>query len=169
MTQMLVGNSQYSGFSASRTHFHSNGLSIMPTAGVFPQPAQVVALHGGLDFEVVVGVASRAGEPPQMLSPKTTNPNRIFLQGGRWGEFPMVELNGIETYTIGVWFLFGFLSPEGLNSAFYLGSLPFPGLDQNEYIPGQYFNYQLINQGPTQTLVPVPNTPTLLSGIIKSG
>ena len=168
MSQKLY-NSQYDTFSATRTHSHSNGLSMMPTAGPFPQPAQVVALHGGLDFDIIVYIASRRGEPPVVPSPVTRNPNRIFLAGGRAGDFPITDIGGVTNYTIGGWLLFGIISPEGLASNFMLGNLPFPGVDPNEYIPNYYFSYALINQTLTQTLVPVPPKPPLLSGISLRG
>ncbi len=168
MTQQLQ-QAQYEGFFATRTHHHSNGLAIMPTAGPFPQPATVVALHGGLDYDIVVCQASRSGDVPQMPTPKITNPNRVFLSGGRWGQWPVQDMVGVKVYTVGVWYLFGILSPEGLTSNFYLGSLPFPGIDQNEFVPGSYFNYQLINQTLTQVLTPVPNKPNFLIGIAGAG
>ena len=105
-----------------------------------------------------------------MPSPISYNPNRIFLQGGRWGNFPVPEFNGIKTYTIGVWYLFGILSPEGLTSDFMLGNLPFPGLDTNEYIPGSYYNYQLINGAVTQIIGgKIPIDQPFLSGIVSKG
>jgi hypothetical protein len=166
MPQILEGSS-YDGFAASRAHFESNGLAMMATAGPYPSPAQVVALNGGLSFDVVVCQATRKGEPPAMPTPKTMNPNRVLLNGGRWGTFPMIEVNGVRTYSIGVWYLFGIITPEGLASDFMLGELPFPGLNAtDQYIPGSYFNYELINGTLTQVLTPIPTQPNFLSGII---
>ena len=168
MTQILQG-SQYSGFQAVRTHVHMNGLAMMPTAGPFPYPAQVVALHGGLDFDVIAYSASRDGEPPVIPSPIVINPNRIFLAGQRTGTFPIKGFGGVTTYIVTGWMIFGIRSPEGLNSTFMLGNLPFPGLDMNEAVPGAYFSISLINQNLTQTLCPVPARSPPLLNIIAAG
>lgn len=168
MTQRLT-QFQYDTFDATRTHIHENGLATMPTSGVFPLACQVVALHGGLDYDLVAYVATCRGAPPKIPSPKTTNPNRIFLKGGRAGKIPIRDIGGIMTYTVAGWLLFGILSPEGLASDFMLGSMPFPGININEQIPGSYFDYSIINQNRTQTLVAVPNEPPLLRAISGKG
>lgn len=160
---------EYDSFTATRTHIHDNGLSMMPTAGPFPQPSNVVALHGGMDFDAIAYVAVRRGECPVIPSPITTNKNRVFLKGGRVGYFPIPDVAGVMTYYVSGWMLFGILSPEGLASTFYLGSLPFQGVDKNEFIPGSYFNYQLVNQNQTQTLVQVPNLDPILQTMISQG
>ncbi len=166
MTQTFTGYSTYETFIATRTHVHSNGLAMMPTAGPYPQVASVVALHGGMCYESIACLATRKGEPPSVPSPQTRNQNRVYLRGGRFGDFPVSNMAGINTYTVGVWFLFGILAPEGLASDFYLGNLPFPGIDQNEFISSSYFNYMLVNQGPTQSIIPVPTQPPELQNIM---
>ena len=167
-------NAQYDSFVAVRFHLHSNGLAMMPSAGPFPSPGSVVALNGGIGHDLISCVAFKRGGPPTVLSPTTTNPNRVFLQGGRWGNFPPPDFAGTNLYGIGIWLKFGILSPEGLASDFMLGNLPFPGLDQNEYIPGTFFQYQLVNQRQTAKIqpigvVPASQLPTFISQIAQRG
>jgi hypothetical protein len=168
MTQKLL-NPQYDTFSATRMHIHTNGLAAMPVAGAFPSPSVTVALHGGLDYDAIAYTAVRRGAPPVVPSPKTTNPNRVFLSGGRVADFPITDFSGTTMYVVTGWLLFQILSPEGLESNFYIGNLPFPGVDKNEYIPGVNFQYQLVNQNQTQTLVPVPQIPAILQNMIQKG
>lgn len=163
----------YDSFSAVRTHLHSNGLAMMPTAGLFPQAASVVALHGGIDYDIVVGTAVRQGRPPQMPSSiVTSNPNRVFLQGGRWGNFPPIDVKNVYTYSLGVWYIFGILAPEGLASDFMLGNCPFPGIQvvDPQTIPSSYFRVDLINQLPTMIEGGLtPQLPPLLNPIRGQG
>ncbi len=172
MTQKLQ-NPQYDTWSASRSHFHSNGLAMMPTAGEFAQAAQVVALHGGLDWEIIAWFATRRGEPPVIPSPISRNKNRVYLGGGRTGEFPIKDMGGVTGYAVAGWFIFGILAPEGLNSDFMLGNLPFSGLvsglDTNEFIPASYFRQGLINDKTTQTETTVPSLPPLIMAIKNEG
>lgn len=164
-----IANPQYDTFTAFRRHIHNNGISMMPVAGTFPTASVSVALHGGYDFDAISYVAVRRGAPPIIPSPKTTNNNRIFLSGERIGMFPIGNVAGVTSYAVSGWLLFGILSPEGLASDFYLGNLPFPGVDKNEYIPGVNFQYQLVNQNQTQTLIPVPQIPAILQNMIQKG
>ncbi len=168
MTQALQG-AQYDTFVAVRSHFHSNGLAMMPTAGIFPQAAQVVALHGGMDYDIIGYFATKRGEPPQIPSPIVTNKNRVFLGGSRVGEIPIMDVSGYENYAVSGYLLFGILAPEGLASSFMLGNVPFPGVDTNEQIPAAYFIEGIINQRMTQTLTTVPTLPPLITGIIEKG
>lgn len=169
MSYQQLPNAQYDGFNAIRTHMHFNGLAMMPTAAPFPAPANVVALHGGMDFEAIGYQAIKRGCPPNVPSPITTNPNRVFLGGGRTAEFPIEDMSGTIVYVVQGWFLFGILAPEGLTSDFMLGALPFPGVDSNAYIPGIFFRTQLINTNPTQTLVNVPIEPPELRMVTQQG
>lgn len=146
MTQQLQG-AQYDDFMAIRKRTRKNGLAMMPTAGPSPQPAVVVSLHGGLEYDIISFVAGKRGEPPTVPAPATTNPNRVFLEGWQSAIFPIQDMGGIERYAIAGYYIFGILSPEGLESDFMLGNLPFPGVDTNEvFYAGKYLSYQLLNQ-----------------------
>jgi hypothetical protein len=174
MSYQNLPNAQYDGFETVRTHVHCNGLAMMPTAAPFPAAAVAVALHGGMDFEVIGWYATRRGAPPYVPDPTmlaTNNPNRIFLGGGRSGSFPISDMSGVEVYALQGWFLFGILAPEGLTSDFMLGNLPFPGLQTGEYVPGTYFRANLINTTQTQTSegLAVPTQPTQLRMASQQG
>lgn len=146
MTQKL-SNAQWDSFYALRTRKRDNGLGAMPTAGPSPQAAQVVVLHGSLEWDIVAYTATKRGEPPTVPAPATTNPNRVFMGGWQSGIFPIPDQVGVMEYTVAGYMRFLILSPEGLESDFMLGKLPFPGLDPNEYISAtQYLSYQLLNE-----------------------
>ncbi len=153
-------NAQYDVYTAVRQHLHKNGLATMPVAGIFPQRAQVVALHGGLDYDAISYVAGKRGAPPTVPSPQTTNRNRVFLEGGRVGQWATPDMAGVMTYYVAGWLLFGILSPEGLASDFMLGMVPFPGLTLSDQVmPSMFFKYGLIND---QQIAPIPpNGPAL--------
>jgi len=145
MTQQLVG-SKYDAFHAMRCRTSNNGISVMPVAGPSPQPAAVVALNGGLEFDTIAFYAMKRGEPPTVPPPASLNPNRIFLEGWQSAPFPVPDQGTIMCYAIAGFYKWAILTPEGLESDFMLGQLPFPGLDPDERFPSSYFNYQLINQ-----------------------
>lgn len=157
MTQKLQ-YATYDVFTALRTRTRENGLAIMPTAGPSPQPAVVVALNGGLEYDLVSYVASKRGEPPTIPAPSTTNPNRVLLKGWQSAVWPIPDMSGATRYTLFGYIVWGILNPEGLESDFMLGTLPFPGLDTNEYISAStYLSYTLLNQ---RTVADLPGQPT---------
>lgn len=173
MTQQLQ-NYQYDVFSAVRTRVSHNGIAVMPVAGPSPQPAVVVSLNGGLEYDWILCCAATMGRPPYVPAPiMPHNNNRIFLQGGQSGVFPIPELGGAKAYGVLVWYKFGILTPEGLQSDFMLGNLPFPGLDQDERIPGGYFTYNLVNNRMTRALPGsselINALPQLLRQIVQRG
>ncbi len=168
MTQILQ-TTEYDTYAATRGHFHCNGLAMLPTAAPFPYPASVVALHGGIDYDIIIYTATRRGAPPVIPDPRSTNNNRVFLRGWRIAEFPIQDFSGTYGYGVTGGLLFGILSPEGLASTFYIGNLPFPGVDKNQSIPSDFFQYQLVNQNMTQALVPVPPLPSNLQNMIRQG
>lgn len=165
MTQIL-NNAQWHTFTAARRRTSDNGLAMMPTAGPYPQPAVVVALHGGLEYEEIYFVASRLGAPPIVPAPYTKNANRVYLGGEQSAVFPMPEISGVKTYGVAGYYRWGILAPEGLESDFMIGQVPFPGLDKDEYIPGVYFSYTLMNQRMTRVVgnAATPNKP----GVVPS-
>jgi hypothetical protein len=158
---------QYESFDAIRTQRCSNGLALLPTSGPYPQPASAVALHGGLCYDIVVYHIVRRGAPPECPSPITTNPNRVFLEGERTALFPIKDVTGITTYVAYGYLLFGILAPEGLASTFYIGNLPFLGIDVDEQIPGNYFRYDLISQKRSSALTDVPRLSSMITGILE--
>jgi hypothetical protein len=164
-------SSEWVSFTVNRCHIHRNGLAMMPTAGPFPQPAQVVALHGGLDFDCISYVAERRGAWPIGISPITTNKNRVFLNGGRCGIWPIPDVAGVMNYCVSGWILWGILSPEGLASDFMLGNMPFviPGVPPVQQMAGANFSYQLLNQGITQVLTLVPSQPSQIMNMVSKG
>lgn len=138
---------------------------MMPVAGPFPQTAQVVALHGGVEEEEIIFLASRRGKPPIVPAPYTTNSNRVYLRGEQSVPFPMPQISGVETYGICGFYVWGILAPEGLESDFMIGNVPFPGLtSQDERFPAEYFSYDIINQRVTRIVgsATPPTLPTLL-------
>ncbi len=85
-------------------------------------------------------------------------------------------MNGVMTYYVAGWYLFGILSPEGLASDFMLGMVPFPGLTlPDQFIPSTYFQYGLINDQQISPLGPIEGStgfeplPGLISAISNSG
>jgi hypothetical protein len=167
MTQQLT-NPQWDNFNAIRTRMSRNGLAMMPVAGPFPQPAQVVGLNGGLEFDLISFVAIKRGEPPTVPSPRTQNNNRVFLRGSQSAPFPIQDFAGVTAYGVAGWYVWGILAPEGLESDFMIGSLPFPGLDRDERIPNGYFSYQLVNQLLTRIVnsANVPNLPPAVQRVL---
>ena len=168
MTQILQ-NAQWDQFQALRTRMSRNGLAMMPTAGAFPQVAQVVAFNGGLEFDIVAFQAAKRGGPPTVPAPSTTNPNRVFLGGDQTAPFPIPDMGNIRAYGVGGWYIWGILAPEGLESDFMIGNLPFPGLDQNEFIPSSFFAYNLINQRIVRKVggLAVPNEAQAIQNILR--
>lgn len=161
-------DAQYDVFTATRTRVSSNGLAMMPVAGPYPTPSVVVALNGGAEFDIVAYVAVRRGAPPVVPGPRSTNPNRVFLNGQQNGVFSMPDLAGVINYVTSGYYIFGILAPEGLASDFMLGTVPFPGADSNDMIPGSYLSYTMINQNIVPTVPPsnVPQLPPLLRNIL---
>ncbi len=139
-------DAQYDSFYALRRRTSSNGLAVMPVAASYPTPAVVVALHGGLEFDIIAYAAIRRGAPPVVPAPYSSNRNRVFLKGEQSGTWSMPDLGGALNYVTGGWYIFAILAPEGLESDFLLGTVPFPGADPDDMIPGSTLSYQQINQ-----------------------
>ncbi len=169
-------NSLYDIYTALRYRRHRNGLAMMPVAGIFPKAAQVVALNGGLDNDLISWVAGRRGAPPVVPAPFSKNPNRVFMGGEQIGQWANPDMSGVMTYYLAGWYRFGILSPEGLASDFMLGMVPFPGLTlQDQYIPRSYFQYGLINDQQIAPISPIQGSTGfepvngLVSAIIQRG
>ena len=171
MTQQLSAP-EYDTYYALRTRTRNNGLAMMPVAGPSPQPAAVVVLHGSIEYDLISYVATKRGQPPTVPAPSTTNPNRIFLGGWQSAIFPVPDQVGVMDYHLWGYYVFGILNPEGLESDFMLGTIPFPGLDQNECIyAGQYLSYTIINQNVVPYLPgqPPEQLPRIITQISNEG
>ncbi len=160
-------SAEYDAYFAMRQRVSSNGLATMPVAAPYPTPAVVVALNGGLEFDVIAYAAVRRGAPPVVPAPYSSNPNRVYLRGEQSGTWSMPDLGGALNYVTAGWYIFGILAPEGLESDFMLGTVPFPGADTNDMLPGSSLSYTMLNQRVVRTVGSqhAPNLPALLRAI----
>lgn len=166
MSQGLQG-AQYDVFTVLRTRVSNNGLAMMPVAEPYPAAAKVVALNGGLEFDIIAYTAVRQGDWPVVPAPYSKNPNRVYLNGQQTAAWPIDDVSGVRNYACSGFFIFGILAPEGLESDFLLGTVPFPGADPNEMMPGRFLSYTMLNQGTVRKVAneSVPNLPQLLRTI----
>lgn len=157
---------QTDSWSCVRARTSRNGLAVMPTAGPWPQVAQVVALDGGLEMEAVIGFAVGIGAPPVIPSPNSliNNNNRLYMGGSQSGALPCVTFGGVKIYVIGFEYAWAILSPEGLDGSLPLGVVPWDSSSaSSEYLPAQNLNQNLIN---TATPAPLNGQQPQLSQVI---
>lgn len=141
-------NAQYESWTCSRTRTSRNGLAVMPTAGPWPQDAQVVVLDGGLEVETTGGMAIMTGAVPVIVSPNslTNNANRLYLGGSQTGALPVVSFGGIKVYAVAWSYAWCILSPEGLDGNFCLGVSPLdPDPANVEYVQSYKMVATLLN------------------------
>jgi hypothetical protein len=164
MTQQLQ-TAQYDSLTTTRVRRSRNGLAAMPVGAAFPAAQVVVALNGGQEMEAFAFVAVRRGQPPVIPAAWSSSVNRVFFGGEQSGAIPVPDPGGIMNYVLSGWFAFYILSPEGLNTDFYLGTTPWSGLDKNEVIEASlYFSTQIVNPNYPRILsTTTPSTP--LSGL----
>lgn len=125
-------------------HSCNEGVVVLPVAGPVGTPASVVRMHGQIEYRSIVWSAARMGGCPRVPSWKAfiaaNNTNVVFLGGIRTASVP-------SPLVIGHWFIlagkydYSLIVPEGLESAFKLGKMPWEsGVTYENDIPAEFFD-----------------------------
>jgi hypothetical protein len=159
-------------YEIERARSRTEGILALPVAGRPPQNVSLVRLHAPIEFEVVYWSATRRGGPPVVPSPKSLagNPNRVFLGGTQSAIVPVPTFGG-HWFCLAGSYTYVIVGPEGLDSNFYLGRMPWEtvGVDEN-YIPAANFQNGIVSfQSQKNGQLPLDPDVQLLNAIQMQG
>jgi hypothetical protein len=148
-------------------HMSNEGVVVLPVAGPVGTPASVVRMHSQIEYRSIVWSAARMGGVPKVPSWKAfiaaNNTNVVFLGGVRTAQIP-------SPLVVGHWWIlagkydYSLIVPEGLESAFKLGKMPWEtqGVDEND-IPAAFFDPLAILSAMPKLGIPA-QLPTMIQG-----
>ncbi len=125
-------------------HWCNEGVVVLPVAGPIDTPASAVRIHSQIETRSIAWSAARIGGVPKVPSWESfivaKNTNVVFLGGIRTADVP-------SPLSVGHWWIlagqynYALLVPEGLESAFQLGKMPWETGNTNANdIPAIFFD-----------------------------
>lgn len=143
----LQGGSTFE-YAVEISHAYNEGLVVLPVAGPLGTPASVVRINAPIEYRSIAWSAARLGGAPRVpswkafINPSNNNLNLIFLGGQRTADIPTPTGNSQQRWIIiAGQYTYGLVNPEGLDSVFQLGKMPWETGDTSiNDIPPDFFD-----------------------------